>query len=60
MMHEELLARIRVEGEKTRLHMDAWAERLEPYLRMIADAHADILRMVADHESRRQSLEKRP
>ena len=60
MMHEELLARIREEGEKTRLHIDTWAERLEPCLRMIADAHADILRIVAEHESRRQSLEKRP
>ena len=60
MTPEEFDSFIREESEKTRRVIDAWVARMEPLLRMIADTNAELLRIVADQERRRQTLEKRP
>ena len=60
MTPEEFDSFMREEGEKTRRAIDAWVARMEPLLRMIADANAKILKIVADQERQRQTLEKRP
>jgi hypothetical protein len=51
---------IREETEKNLRVIDAWAARMEPLLKMIADNNAALLRIIAEQERLRQPPEKRP
>jgi hypothetical protein len=45
-------ARLREEGETTRRHFDAVAERMEASVRIIAEGHTHLATVSDDHEAR--------
>jgi hypothetical protein len=59
MTDEMLDSVLREEIAKTLRAIDEWAARMEPLLKMIADTHANILKLVAEQERLRQAREKR-
>ena len=51
--------RLREEGETTRRHFDAVAERVEAAVRIVAEGHGHLQTVLDNHEARPQTLEKR-
>ncbi len=58
-LRSEIDARFREEGERTRRHFEAVAERIEASVRMVAEGHAHLMTIVGNHEVRLQTIEKR-
>ena len=58
-LRADLEAHIHEEGETTRRHFEAVAERMEASVRIIAEGHGHLRTIVDNHEVRLQSLEKR-
>jgi hypothetical protein len=50
---------IREETEKTRRTIDAFAARMEPLLKSLADSNAALLKIIAEQERLREPSEKR-
>jgi len=58
-LESRIEVRIREEGDVTRRHFEAVAERIETAVRIIAEGHTHLRTIVGNHEIRLQSLEKR-
>jgi hypothetical protein len=58
-VREAFEVRVREEGDVTRSHFEAVAERIEAAVRIIAEGHVHLTAIVGNHEVRLQSLEKR-
>jgi hypothetical protein len=59
-MTVEKLARIGEETEKTLRAIDAFAARMAPLLKSLADSNARLLEIIAEQERRRQPSEEAP
>jgi hypothetical protein len=58
-LRSDMDARFREEGETIRRHFDVVAERVEASVKIVAEGHGHLMTIVANHETRLQSLEKR-
>ena len=51
---------VREETEKTQRAIDAFAARMEPLLKSLADSNAVLLKIIAEQERLREPSERRP